>query len=157
DRILQLPRGYDTVLGEEAALSGGEAQRIALARALLADTPVLVLDEATAFADPRTELAVRRTLTSLGEDRTVLVIAHRLETARAADTVVVLRDGRIVERGTPDELLVEQGEFTALWQSGRAGEVRTGTTARAGRTARTTPRATTPGTTHGPARGEDDR
>jgi uncharacterized Fe-S cluster protein YjdI len=85
ERILALPRGYDTVLGEEAGLSGGEAQRIAIARALLADTPVLVLDEATAFADPRTERAVRRALTARGGDRTVLVIAHRLETIADAD------------------------------------------------------------------------
>ncbi|MEU4625885.1 ABC transporter ATP-binding protein [Actinoplanes sp. NPDC023801] len=95
NRIAELPRGYDTVLGEEADLSGGEAQRIALARALAADTPVLVLDEVTAFADPWTERAVRDTLTGL-RDRTILVIAHRPETVAAADTVVTLKDGVIV-------------------------------------------------------------
>jgi ATP-binding cassette subfamily B protein IrtA len=95
DRILELPRGYDTVLGDETQLSGGEAQRIALARALAAGSPVLVLDEVTAFADPWTERAIRDTLTSL-DGRTVLVIAHRPETIAAADHVVTLRDGVIV-------------------------------------------------------------
>jgi ATP-binding cassette subfamily B protein IrtA len=95
DRIMELPRGYDTVLGDEADLSGGEAQRIALARALAADAPVLVLDEVTAFADPWTERAVRDTLAGL-HGRTVLVIAHRPETIAVADSVVTLRDGVIV-------------------------------------------------------------
>ncbi|MER7491507.1 ABC transporter [Streptomyces pharetrae CZA14] len=117
DRILELPRGYDSVIGEDAGLSGGEAQRIALARALLADAPVLVLDEATAFADPQTEQAVRRALATLGGDRTTLVIAHRLETIADADTVVMLEDGRIVERGRPAELLARGGRFAAFWQS----------------------------------------
>ncbi|MEV8552324.1 ABC transporter ATP-binding protein [Streptomyces glaucescens] len=117
DRILELPRGYDSVIGEDAGLSGGEAQRIALARALLADAPVLVLDEATAFADPQTEQAVRRALATLGSDRTTLVIAHRLETIADADTVVMLEDGQIVERGRPAELLARGGKFAAFWQS----------------------------------------
>jgi ATP-binding cassette subfamily B protein len=119
ERILELPRGYDTVLGEEAGLSGGEAQRISIARALLAATPVLVLDEATAFADPQTEQAVRRALAALKGDRTILVIAHRLETIADADTVVVLEDGAIVERGCPAELLAQDGRFAALWRSHR--------------------------------------
>lgn len=117
DRILELPRGYESVIGEDAGLSGGEAQRIALARALLADTPVLVLDEATAFADPQTEQAVRRSLATLEGDRTLLVIAHRLETITDADTVVMLEDGVIVERGSPSELLAQDGKFAAFWLS----------------------------------------
>ncbi|WP_240796533.1 ABC transporter ATP-binding protein [Streptomyces sp. RFCAC02] len=119
ERVLELPRGYDTVLGEDATLSGGEAQRISIARALLADTPVLVLDEATAFADPQTEQAVRRTLTTLGGARTILLIAHRQETVADADTAVLMRDGTIVEHGTPGELLARNGEFAAFWRAGR--------------------------------------
>ncbi|MEU3930626.1 ABC transporter ATP-binding protein [Streptomyces sp. NPDC029044] len=116
DRILELPRGYDSVIGEDARLSGGEAQRVSIARALLADTPVLVLDEATAFADPQTEQAVREALARTREKRTTLVIAHRLETIADADTVVMLRDGRIVERGTTEELLARNGAFAEFWK-----------------------------------------
>ncbi|MFD3744233.1 ABC transporter ATP-binding protein [Nocardia sp. NPDC058633] len=119
DRVLELPHGYDTVIGDDAALSGGEAQRIALARALLADAPVLVLDEATAFADPQTEQAVRQALASLGRDRTILVIAHRLETIADADTVVMLDNGTIVEQGRPADLLARQGEFADFWHAHR--------------------------------------
>jgi ATP-binding cassette subfamily B protein len=117
DRILELPRGYESVVGDDAGPSGGEAQRISIARALLADTPVLVLDEATAFADPQTEQAVRRALATPAGDRTILVIAHRLETVADADTVAVLEDGSIVERGSPAELLAQDGRFAAFWRS----------------------------------------
>ncbi|NGN65201.1 ABC transporter ATP-binding protein [Streptomyces sp. A7024] len=116
DRILELPRGYDAVIGDDARLSGGEAQRISLARALLADAPVLVLDEATAFADPQTEAAVREALMLTRGERTTLVIAHRMETIADANTVVMLRDGEIVERGTPAELLAQGGEFAGFWR-----------------------------------------
>jgi ATP-binding cassette subfamily B protein len=117
ERILELPRGYESVIGEDAGLSGGEAQRISIARALLAAAPVLVLDEATAFVDPQTEQAVRRALSTLEGDRTVLVIAHRLETVADADTVVMLENGSIVERGRPAELLAQNGKFAAFWRS----------------------------------------
>ena len=120
DRILELPRGYESVIGADAGLSGGESQRLSLARALLADTPVLVLDEATAFADPQTEYAVRRALSTLADDRTILVIAHRLETVADADTVVMLENGSIVERGAPRKLLAQNGKFAAFWQSHRS-------------------------------------
>ncbi|MEQ4304250.1 ABC transporter ATP-binding protein [Plantactinospora sp. B6F1] len=120
DRILELPHGYETVIGDGAGLSGGEAQRISLARALLADTPVLVLDEATSFADPQTEQAVRRALATLAGDRTILVIAHRLETIADADAVAVLENGSIVERGRPADLLAQDGRFAALWRSHRS-------------------------------------
>ncbi|WP_326697603.1 ABC transporter ATP-binding protein/permease [Streptomyces sp. NBC_01754] len=120
DRVLELPRGYDSVIGEDAGLSGGEAQRISLARALLADTPVLVLDEATAFADPQTEQAVRHALETREGDRTVLVIAHRLETIADADTVVMLDGGAVVERGRPADLLAQDGRFAEFWQTHRS-------------------------------------
>ncbi|MEU5469230.1 ABC transporter ATP-binding protein [Streptomyces lydicus] len=120
ERILELPRGYETVLGADAGLSGGEAQRISIARALLAAAPVLVLDEATAFADPQTEQAVRRALATPEGDRTILVIAHRLETIVGADTVAVLENGLIVERGGPAELLKRNGKFAEFWRSHQA-------------------------------------
>ncbi|MBF6301054.1 ABC transporter ATP-binding protein [Nocardia amamiensis] len=120
ERILELPHGYDTVLGADVQLSGGESQRISIARALLADAPILVLDEATAFADPHTEHAVRRALATLEGDRTILVIAHRLETIADADTVVMLENGSIVERGKPAELLARNGKFAEFWQSHRS-------------------------------------
>ncbi len=128
DRIRELPRGYDTVLGDEATLSGGEAQRLSIARALLADTPVIVLDEATAFADPLTEQAVSRTLAMLQGSRTVLVIAHRLETVAGADTVVMLEGGVIVERGRPGDLLAGGGRFAEFWSSHRSMTVHGETT-----------------------------
>lgn len=124
DRILRLPRGYDTILDEETGLSRGEAQRIAIARALLADTPVLVLDEATAFADPHTEHAVRHALTTSRGDRTIVVIAHRLETITDADTVVLLENGTITEHGTPAELLNQNGRFAAFWRTHRGDDPR---------------------------------
>ncbi|WP_245658857.1 ABC transporter ATP-binding protein [Microtetraspora malaysiensis] len=125
DRVLRLPRGYDTVLGEETKLSGGEAQRISIARALLADAPILVLDEATSFADPQTEQAIRRALATLSGDRTIVVIAHRLETVADADTVVVLEDGAIVERGRPTDLLERGGRLAAFWRSRQSAEIET--------------------------------
>jgi ATP-binding cassette subfamily B protein len=111
-RIQELPAGYDTV---DPQLSGGEAQRVAIARALLADTPVLVLDEATAFADPEAEAAVQDALSELARGRTLLVIAHRLQTIVAADQIVVLDGGSVVERGTHPELLAAGGRYAALW------------------------------------------
>lgn len=117
DRILELPRGYDSVIGVDAGLSGGEAQRISIARALLADTPVLVLDEASSFADPQTEQAVRTALAATGGDRTTLVIAHRWETVADADAVVLLRDGRVAAHGSPIELLAAGGEFADFWRT----------------------------------------
>ncbi|MGW5309480.1 ABC transporter ATP-binding protein [Nocardia thailandica] len=122
DRILALPHGYDTVLGEQAGLSGGEAQRLALARALLADTPVLVLDEATAFADPRTERALRHAVASGRGDRTVLIIAHRPETIADADSVVLLDGGVVVEHGAPARLSAVGGPFAEFWQTHRGSE-----------------------------------
>ncbi|GAA0992952.1 ABC transporter ATP-binding protein [Acrocarpospora macrocephala] len=115
DRILALPGGYDA----EADLSGGEAQRVSIARALLADTPVLVLDEATAFADPESEAAIQDALSTLAAGRTVLVIAHRLPTIVGVDQIVVLDRGRIAQRGTHPQLLAENGVYRTLWERSR--------------------------------------
>lgn len=120
DRILRLPQGYDTVLGDAAALSGGEQQRLTIARAILADTPVLILDEATAFADPESEYLVQQALNTLTAHRTVLVIAHRLHTVTGADQILVLDHGSIVERGNHEQLLAAAGRYRALWDTGRA-------------------------------------
>ena len=117
ERILALPRGYESVVGEDAQLSGGEAQRVSIARATLADTPILVLDEATAFADPDSEAAIQDALSTLVAGRTLLVIAHRLQTVAAADLICVLDNGRIVERGRHRALLQNGGLYAHLWEA----------------------------------------
>ncbi len=115
DFIMALPNGYDTVIGESGLnLSGGERQRIAIARALFKDPPLLILDEATSQLDTEAERLVQRALDNLMRGRTSLVIAHRLTTVRNADTVVVLRGGRIVERGSHSELLRSGGVFSQM-------------------------------------------
>ncbi|MEX3106587.1 MULTISPECIES: ABC transporter ATP-binding protein [unclassified Streptomyces] len=124
DRITALPRGYDSVIGEDAVLSGGEAQRLSVARALLADAPVLVLDEATSFADPESEAAVQQALSALAAGRTLLVIAHRLATVRDADHIVVLDGGRVAEQGTHTELLDLDGRYAHLWALQQKGTAR---------------------------------
>ncbi|MGV0794573.1 ABC transporter ATP-binding protein [Mycolicibacterium sp. XJ1819] len=116
-RIEQLPHGYDSVVGEDAHFSGGEAQRVSIARALLADTPILVLDEATAFADPDSEAQIQAALSRLIVGRTVLVIAHRLGSIVSADQIAVLDEGRIVERGRHDDLLAAGGQYSRMWQT----------------------------------------
>lgn len=119
ERIQRLPQGYDTVLGAGSGLSGGERQRLTIARAILADTPVLILDEATAFADPESEYLVQQAITRLTAGRTVLVIAHRLHTVTHADQIVVLDDGELAESGTHEDLLAANGRYRKLWDATR--------------------------------------
>lgn len=118
DVIEALSDGYATVLDPRGGLSGGEAQRIALARALVADCPVLVLDEPMAHADPSTAGRMRRALDHATRDRTVLVVAHRLETVEHADRIVVMDAGRVAEQGTHAELLARDGLYARLLRAG---------------------------------------
>jgi ATP-binding cassette subfamily B protein len=116
DFILDLPDGYETTVGERGLkLSGGEKQRVGIARTLLKNPPILLLDEATSALDTETEQNIQTELKGLGRGRTVLVIAHRLSTIADADQIVVLEAGEIVERGSHDELLARQGRYASLW------------------------------------------
>lgn len=116
--VEKLDEGYDTKIGEGGTyLSGGEAQRIAIARALLKDAPILVLDEATAYADAENEHKIQQGLAQLVQGKTVLIIAHRLTTIRAAEQILVIRQGTIVERGTHDQLRESDGLYEKMWQA----------------------------------------
>jgi ATP-binding cassette subfamily B protein len=113
--VFDLARGWDTPVGDRGAqLSGGQRQRLAIARALIRDPRLLILDEATAALDPKTEVQVRDALERLREGRTTLIVAHRLSTIRGADRIVVLRDGRLVEQGSHDKLMSSDGEYARM-------------------------------------------
>lgn len=121
--IAALPDGYDTVIGEGGVhLSGGERQRIAIARAILKDAPVLILDEAFAFADAENEAKIQEALSRLLQDRTVIVIAHRLSSITDADRIVVLEDGAVAGQGTHAELLQDYPLYAGLWKAHREAE-----------------------------------
>ncbi|ERT61537.1 ATP-binding cassette subfamily B protein [Peptoniphilus koenoeneniae] len=115
DFIVKLPDGYDTVLGKGTYLSGGEKQRIAVARAILKDAPILVLDEATSFADSENEYLMQEALSELVKDKTVIMIAHRLNTIENANQILVISDGKIAERGKHEDLILADGIYKRLF------------------------------------------
>jgi ATP-binding cassette subfamily B protein len=118
DVVMGLPHGYDTLLGERGTrLSGGEKQRLSLARAVLKDAPLLLLDEATAFADAENEALIHQALAEVTRGKTVIVIAHRLSTIRSADQVVVLDRGRVIDRGPHDEVVTRCEAYQQLWRN----------------------------------------
>ena len=120
DIIAKFPDGVNTVVGKAGVyLSGGERQRIALARAILKDAPIVVLDEATAFADPENEALIQAALATLCEDKTVLMIAHRLSTVANADRIFVIDRGSVVEQGTHEELVAQGGLCARMWRDYR--------------------------------------
>lgn len=110
--IMSLPEGYETVVGEGGAtLSGGEKQRIAIARAIMKDAPIIILDEATANVDPENEKELTEAIDNLTNEKTIIMIAHRLKTVRNADQIVVIDKGRIVQKGKHEELMKEEGIY----------------------------------------------
>ena len=112
DFIRKLPQGYETVIGEAGGtLSGGERQRLSIARAMMKDAPIIILDEATANVDPENEQALMEAIGELTQEKTVIMIAHRLKTVRHADQILVIDGGKIVQRGTHDELIRQDGIY----------------------------------------------
>ena len=120
--ISKLPKGYDTLVGNNGIkLSGGQRQRISIARALLKNAPILVLDEATSALDSENEILIQKSLQHAMRGKTTIVIAHRLSTLRNMDRIIVIKNGKIIESGSHQELLNCKGAFCSLWQMQTAG------------------------------------
>ena len=118
DFIMELPDGYDTVIGEGgASLSGGEKQRISIARAIMKDAPIIILDEATANVDPESEQELTAAIEALTKEKTILMIAHRLKTVRHADNILVIDKGRIAQSGTHEQLMEQGGIYRRFVES----------------------------------------
>jgi len=118
DFVMKLPQGYQTVIGTRGVhLSGGERQRLAIARAIVKDAPVIVLDEATAFADPENEHLIQKAFETLMKNKTVIIIAHRLSTIRSADKIIVMDSGHMVEEGSHESLLAADGRYAGMWKT----------------------------------------
>ena len=118
DILEKLPQGVDTVIGTKGVyLSGGEQQRIAIARVMLKNAPIIILDEATAFADPDNESRVQAAFSRLSEGKTVIMIAHRLSTVTNVDQIFVIHDGQVAECGNSRELLAKDGIFSRMWKN----------------------------------------
>lgn len=117
DFITALPDGYNTIVGESGShLSGGEKQRISIARAILKDAPIVLLDEATSAIDPDNEVYIQQAINELVKNKTLIIIAHRLKTIREADQILVMQDGKLVESGTHEELIRNKGSYQKFWQ-----------------------------------------
>ena len=116
DDIMAMPDGFDTMVGERGTrLSGGRKQRIAIARAILRNSPILILDEATASVDVETESQIQQAISELAGTRTIIAIAHRLSTVRRADVILVFSEGKIVQRGTHEQLIAQNGIYRRMW------------------------------------------